>query len=60
VKLRFTDLEKTVRQVAEYSAGFMGHWLTAYIEEYALDRKLTEAELKRFVGKNVLTINREP
>ncbi len=33
--------------------------LTAYIEEYALGRKLTKAELKRFVEKNILTIDRK-
>jgi hypothetical protein len=32
---------------------------TSYIEEYALDRKLTRPELKRFVEKNILTINRK-
>ena len=32
--------------------------VTAYIEEYALGRKLTKTEVKRFVEKNVLTINR--
>jgi hypothetical protein len=32
--------------------------LTAYIEEYALGRELTKAELKRFVEKNILTIER--
>jgi hypothetical protein len=32
--------------------------LTSYIEEYALGRKLTKRELKRFVEKNMLTINR--
>ena len=31
---------------------------TSYIEEYALGRKLTRAELKRFVEKNILTIHR--
>ena len=31
--------------------------LTSYIEEYALGRKLTRRELKRFVEKNILTIN---
>jgi hypothetical protein len=30
--------------------------ITAYIEEYALGRKLTRAELKRFVEENILTI----
>jgi hypothetical protein len=33
--------------------------VTAYIEEYALSRKLTKAELNRFVEKNVLTIDRQ-
>lgn len=33
--------------------------VTSYIEEYALGRKLTKPELKRFVEKNVLTINRK-
>ncbi len=30
---------------------------TSHIEEYALGRKLAKAELKRFVEKNVLTID---
>lgn len=33
--------------------------VTSYIEEYALGRKLTKTELKRFVEKNILTINRK-
>ena len=33
--------------------------VTSYIEEYALGRKLTQAELKRFVEKNLLTIDRK-
>ena len=33
--------------------------VTCYIEEYALGRKLTKAELKRFVDKNLLTIDRK-
>ena len=32
--------------------------VTAYIEEFVMGRKLTKAELKRFVEKNILTINR--
>ena len=32
---------------------------TSYIEEYALGRKMTKAELNRFVEKNRLTINRQ-
>jgi hypothetical protein len=31
--------------------------LTSYIEEYALGRKLTRAELKRFVEQDILTID---
>ena len=31
--------------------------LTCYIEESALGRKLTPAQLRRFVEKNLLTIN---
>lgn len=30
---------------------------TSQIEEYALGRKLNKAELKRFVEKNILSIN---
>jgi hypothetical protein len=33
--------------------------VTCYIEEYALGRKLTRAELKRFVERNLLTIDRK-
>ena len=33
--------------------------LTCYIEEYALGRKLTKAEVKRFVNKNLLTIDQK-
>ena len=33
--------------------------VTCYIEESALGRKLTRAELNRFVEKNLLTINRK-
>jgi len=33
--------------------------VTCYIEEYCLGRKLTRAELKRFVEKNLLTIQRQ-
>jgi len=33
--------------------------VTCYIEEYALGRKLTKSELKRFVDKNLLTIDRK-
>jgi len=33
--------------------------LTAYIEEHCLGRKLTKAELKRFVERNLLTVERQ-
>jgi hypothetical protein len=33
--------------------------VTSYIEENMLGRKLTKTELKRFVEKNILTINRK-
>jgi hypothetical protein len=33
--------------------------VTSYIEEYALGRKLTKRELKRFVERNLLTIERK-
>jgi len=33
--------------------------VTCYIEEYALGRKLTRPELKRFVEKNLLTIDQK-
>jgi hypothetical protein len=32
--------------------------VTNYIEEYALGRKLTKHELKRFLEQNILTIDR--
>lgn len=32
--------------------------VSCYIQEYALGRKLTKAELKRFVEKNLFTIER--
>ena len=32
--------------------------VTAYIEEHALGRKLTKAEINRFVKKNILTTQR--
>ena len=32
--------------------------VTSYIEENCLGRKLTKTELKRFVEKNLLTVNR--
>ena len=39
-------------------AGIKWEDLTCYIEEHVMGRKLTKAELKRFVEKNLLTIDR--
>ncbi len=33
--------------------------ITSYIEEYALGRNLTKVELKRFVEKNILSVDRK-
>ena len=33
--------------------------VTCYIDKYALGRKLTRTELKRFVEQNILAINRQ-
>ena len=33
--------------------------VTCYIEEHALGRKMTQAEIQRFVKNNILTIQRE-
>ena len=33
--------------------------VTCYIDKYTLGRKLTQTELKRFVQKNILAINRK-
>jgi len=37
--------------------GIKWEHLTAYIEEYAMGRKLTKAELNRFVQENTLSID---
>ena len=52
---------KVLQEMHHYHDKQLGlQWkdLTCYIEEYALGRKLTQAELKRFVEKDILTINR--
>lgn len=33
--------------------------ITSYVEESALGRKMTKAEVKRFLAKNSLTIDRK-
>jgi hypothetical protein len=53
------------RIVASRARSWLGNlglrWkdVTCYIKEYALGRKLTKAELKRFVEKNLFTIERK-
>jgi hypothetical protein len=53
---------KTLQELHHYHNKQCGiKWVdvTAYIEEYALGRTLTKAELKRFVEKNILTIDQK-
>ena len=53
---------KVLRELHHYHNKQCGiKWVdvTCYIEEYALGRKLTRAELKRFVERNLLTIDRK-
>jgi hypothetical protein len=53
---------KVLQEMHHYHDKQLGlRWkdVTCCIEEYALGRKLTRAELKRFVEKNILTIDRE-
>jgi hypothetical protein len=53
---------KVLRELHHYhnrQYGIKWEDLTSYIKEYALGRKLTRAELKQFLEKNLLTINRK-
>jgi hypothetical protein len=53
---------KVLRELHHYhnrQYGIKWEDLTAYIEEHVLGRKLTKAEVKRFVEKNMLTIDRK-
>jgi hypothetical protein len=49
------------RHLAYHNKQYGLRWedVTAYIDEYALGRKMTKAEVKRFVEKNILTIDRK-
>ncbi len=62
VALTNQEAIKVLREMHHYHNKQYGlRWsdFTSYIEEYALGRKMTKAELKRFVEKNLLTIGRK-
>jgi hypothetical protein len=62
VALTNTEAIKVLQELHHYhnkQCGIKWEDLTAYIEEYALGRKLTKTELKRFVEKNILTVDRQ-
>ena len=62
VALTNQEAIKVLQELHHYhdkQCGIKWEDVTCYIEEYALGRKLTKAELKRFVEKNLLTINRK-
>ena len=62
VALTNQEAIKVLQELHHYHNKQLGlRWedVTSYVEEYALGRKLTKVELKRFVEKNLLTINRK-
>lgn len=62
VALTNKEAIKALQELHHYHNKQLGlRWsdLTSYIEEYALGRKLTKHELKRFVEKHILTIDRK-
>jgi hypothetical protein len=62
VALTNQEAVKVLREMHHYYNKQYGlRWsdFTSYIEEYALGRKLTKSELKRFVEKNLLTVDRK-
>jgi hypothetical protein len=62
VALTNQEAIKVLQEMHHYhnkQTGLQWKDVTCYIEEYALGRKLTKHELKRFVEKSVLTINRK-
>ena len=62
VALTMQEAIKILQELHHYhnkQCGIKWEDMTCYIEEYALGRKLTKHELKRFVENNVLTINRK-
>jgi hypothetical protein len=61
VALTHQEAIKVLQELHHYhnkQTGLQWKDVTSYIEEYALGRKLTRAELKRFVERNFLTIDR--
>jgi hypothetical protein len=62
VALTNREAIKVLQELHHYhnkQTGLQWKDVTCYIEEYALGRKLTKHELKRFVEKNILTIDRK-
>ena len=62
VALTNQEAIKVLREMHHYhnkQYGLKWEDVTAYIEEYTLGRKLNKAEVKRFVEKNILTIDRK-
>ncbi len=62
VALTNKEAIKVLQELHHYhnkQTGLQWKDVTCYIEESALGRKLTPAELKRFVEKNKLTIQRQ-
>jgi hypothetical protein len=60
VALTKREAIKVLQELHHYhnkQTGLQWKDVTSYIEEYALGRKLTRTELKRFVEKNILTID---
>jgi hypothetical protein len=62
VALTNQEAIKVLQELHHYhnkQTGLQWKDVTGYIEEGALGKKLTKAELKRFVEKNLLTIDRK-
>ena len=62
VALTNQEATKVLKEMHHYHNKQYGlRWsdFTSYIEEYCLGRKLTKTELKRFVEKNLLTVDRQ-
>jgi hypothetical protein len=62
VALTNSEAIKVLQEMHHYhnkQYGIKWEDLTCYIEEYALGRKLTKHDLKRFVEQNLLTIDRK-
>jgi hypothetical protein len=62
VALTRSEAIKVLQEMHHYhnkQAGIQWGDLTSYIEENAMGRKLTKAELKRFVEINLLTVDRK-